>query len=121
MENENSSPDEKSWFAEYWKTALICAALSTIFGGGAGAGLVATKAVSAAPQVSGLTQDQADVRYLTKAEAEMRRDALLKEIGEVKKTMLTREVYEAFHKGDVEKMERMEKLFERFLERQNSR
>lgn len=39
------------------------------------------------------------------------------QLNEMKNQMLTRELYEAYHKGDIERMERMEKMLERILEK----
>lgn len=88
MDNENN---EKSWFSDLsWKTALIVAGLSTLFGGGAGGALVATKAV----QAQGLNQDQADVRYLTKDEAGRWRDVRDRQFDAMDKKMVTDRVFD---------------------------
>lgn len=70
MENSNqtSQPNKESWFSDIsWKTALICAALGIITGGGTGSAVSSAKT-----NQGGISQDQADVRYLTKEEAEKR-------------------------------------------------
>ena len=120
-QNEVEAAEPKSWFSDVsWKTALIIAALSIISGGGAGAGIVATKAVA---QTGGLTQDQADVRYLTIGAADQRKLLRDKDVESITKKidekLLTREVYEAYRSNDVERMERMEKTLERISESLN--
>lgn len=42
-----------------------------------------------------------------------------RQIEELKRTILTREVYDAYHNADTERMNRMEKMIERILENQN--
>lgn len=117
---EETSQD-KSWLSEVsWKATVVYVVLSIIGGGATGAGLIATKAVSAQPN-NGITQDQADVRYLSKTEAETRRDARDRQLEELKKAVLTREVFEAYHKADADRMQRLEKLAERILENQTAR
>lgn len=73
-----------------WKTALIVAALSSVCGGGAGVSLLATKAV----QSQGLNQDQADVRYLTKEEANRRGDMRDKQFEEIRREMVKMQIFD---------------------------
>jgi hypothetical protein len=112
MTAENSS--EKSWFSDLsWKTAVVCGLLSVIVGGSSGAGVVATKAV----QTNGITQDQADVRYLSKTEAEARSAARDKQFQDIRKEMLTREVFEAYYQNLKDEQMRQRQMLERLLEK----
>lgn len=43
-----------------------------------------------------------------------------RQFDELKRTILTREVYDAYHNADNERMNRMEKMMEKILENQNS-
>ena len=91
--NSETSQTDQSWLSTVsWKAALIYVALSVIGGGATGAGLIATKAVSA--QTSGISQDQADVRYLTKNEADRRSDVRDKQFEEIKREMVKQGVFD---------------------------
>ena len=112
----DNTTENKSWFSDLsWKTAIICALLSVIVGGSSGAGIVATKAV----QTNGISQDQADVRYLTKSEADQRAAARDRQIEKFEKEVFKTAIFEAYHKADVERMDRIEKTLERILENQS--
>lgn len=117
MDNKNSNAEEKtSFFSDFsWKSAVIFSFLAFVFGGTGGGTLVATKGVKA----EGLSQDQADVRYVTKAEKDRQVEARDKQVDGIRKEMLTREVFDAYHKNDVEWMQRMEKSIQQILENQN--
>ena len=66
MENEISQNDSKAWFSDVsWKNLILSALIGSIFGGG-GAGIVGKTRGDC------LTQDQADVRYITITEADKR-------------------------------------------------
>ncbi len=120
---DETSQTEKSWFSAIsWKTAVILSVLAFVSGGTGGGALVATKGVAAA----GVTQDQADVRYLSKEEARQWRDSRTKELEELKKDLrsdieknLKKETFEAYHENDVKRMERIEKLIEQGFNSQN--
>ena len=55
------------------------------------------------------------------SEMDRRRDEREKQMEEMKRTVLTREVFEAYHKADQERMTRLEKMIERLLENQTVR
>lgn len=74
-----------SWFSDMnLKTAVLVAALSSVFGIGGGVGLVASKGVEAA---GGMTSDQADVRYLKIDEADRRAAFREKQIEDAKREL----------------------------------
>ena len=110
----DNTTENKSWFSDLsWKTALICALLSVIVGGSSGAGVVATKAV----QSTGISQDQADVRYLSKSEAAALREARDKQFQDIRKEMLTREVFEAYYQNLKDEQVRQRQMLERLLDK----
>ena len=115
MENPTST-EQKGFFSDIsWKSAIICTALSIVAGGSVGGGVVASKGV----KVEGLNQDQADIRYVTKDEAERRASDSDKKVHDVDQKMIPREVFEVYHKSDVERMDRIEKLTQQILENQH--
>lgn len=69
---EETSQNDKNWFASQdWRTNVVLAVIAILFSslsGGFSGATVASKSVS--PQ--GITQETADVRYLTKDEADKR-------------------------------------------------
>lgn len=121
---EETSPNTSqaaSWFSDInLKTALIVAGLSSLFGIGGGAGIVASKGVQAA----GMNQDQADVRYLSKDEAARFRLTSDKQLEDLKSEIkadiektLKKETFDAYHRSDEMRMERIEKLLIQNLEK----
>lgn len=68
-----------------------------------------------AVSVSDLQREQVAIRK----EMDQRAAARDRQINGMETKMLTREVYEAYHKGDVDRMDRMEKMIEQLLERQS--
>ena len=100
MENSLEQNEPKSWHSDLsWKTALLSAILALVVGGGSGAGIVASKTI----KVEGLTQDQADNRYLTKDEADKRsakRDIQTDRI-EIKIDELTKKLDEKYVRREV--------------------
>jgi hypothetical protein len=70
-------------------------------------------------QSTGITQDQADVRYLTKSEADTRAAARDRQLEKIDKEVFKTAIFEAYHKADVERMNRIEKTLERILENQS--
>lgn len=111
---DKSKFSPSSWAADNPLTALFAAMFTSVllsFG---------TNAVSnktfAQNERGGISQDQADVRYLSKTEADARTLSRTKEMEELKKLVLTKEVFEAYHKADTERLDRIEKLIERILE-----
>lgn len=104
-----SSTNENNSWLPGWRHALVVAVLALVGGAGSG-GITALKTV-------GISQDQADVRYLTKSEADQRVKERDRQLELIRKEMLTREVFEAYHSNDSERMNRIEKTLEKLLER----
>lgn len=90
-EDTSTTSPEKNWLTEMsWKTMLIYAALSIVTGGVTSVGVASSKVVAA----QGLNQDQADVRYITKEEANRRSDVRDRQFEEIKRSMVTSPVFD---------------------------
>lgn len=84
----STTSQEKAWFANVdWRTNALLVLLATVFGFSGG---------SIAPKGSaqGISQDAADVRYITKDEANRRADARDRQFEEIKKTMVTTAIFD---------------------------
>ncbi len=95
---------------------LLYVALSIVAGGSSGAGIVATKSIEA----QGITQDQADVRYSTKAEADRRDVESDKKYKEIKDTMVSEKIFDERTKailGQIELMRQEQKEDRAAMER----
>lgn len=117
MEDTQTEQNKNGFFSDLsWKTALLIAGIGFVSGGTSG-GVVATKGVQAAPNA--LTEEKADVRYLSKAEAERRIESRDKQLESIRQEMMKQQVFDAYQKNNVERMDRMERMMQQMLENQN--
>lgn len=113
MDNETTSQAEnpKSWFSDIsWKAALILAAIGFVSGGTGG---IATKATKA----EGLTPEAADVRYLSKDEAERKAAKRDSQLEDLRRSIVTREVFDERTKAIQDEQLRQRQLLEKLLEK----
>jgi len=83
-----TTSQEKNWFADVnWRTNAIFLFIS-IFGGFSGA-TIAPKTTA-----QGMTQDAADVRYITKEEGNRRADARDKQISDIQREMVRTAIFD---------------------------
>ena len=68
-----------------------------------------------ASEITRIVNEQKAVRDLMN-ERKTERD---KQLDELKKVILTKDVFDAFHNNDVARMERMERMLQQILEHQN--
>lgn len=90
MEENTSttSQQDRHWFANFdWRTNAVLILLASVFGFSGGA--VAPKSTA-----QGITQDSADVRYITKEEGNRRADARDRQVDEIKKSMVTTPIFD---------------------------
>ena len=121
--NSTNKETADSWFADFnLKTSLIIVALSSLFGIGGGAGIVATKAV--AVSAAGISEEKADVKYLTRdewsrvrAERDLQNENFRREIKtDIEKT-LKKETFEVWQKTWDERQKNFDEKLDRILER----
>lgn len=118
FQNENSPNESKAWFSDLsWKNLLISALVGSVFGGG-GAGIVGHRGEC-------LTQDQADVRYITISEADKRaakRDQQTDRI-EIKIDELMKRLDEKYVRKDIyeQNNETVKTMLNRVLENQKGK
>ena len=114
MEKEVTSQSEtKSGFSDTsWKAALILAAIGFI-SGGTGGGIAAKGAAHA----EGLSQEAADVRYLSKEEAEKRAAKRDAQVEDLRKSIVTREVFDERTKAIQDEQLRQRQMLEKLLEK----
>lgn len=88
MSSETTSR-EKNWFVDVnWRTNAIFLFIS-IFGGFSGATIAPTKSTA-----QGITQDQADVRYITKEEGKQKTDSRDKQISDIQREMVKQAIFD---------------------------
>ncbi len=116
MENITSQPNEKGFLAGFLKWLPVIQWTLTI--------IIAIGVVILSQRDSQTTQAQ-EVKETSKKVAALestmdrRKEDRDRQFEQLRKEMLTRELYEAYHKNDAEKFERMEKMLEQAISMQN--
>jgi hypothetical protein len=119
MEDTHTEQNKAGWFGDLNLRHLMMIAVISLFaGGGGGAGIVASKGVQA---TSGISEEKADVKYLSKSDADRRVEARDKQVERLDKENLKTVVFEAYHSNDEKRLDRIEKNIERILENQSRR
>ena len=115
MENSNSpQPNEKGFLSGILKVLPLLQIAATVVIA-VGLYAVATRDAQTvqASEINRILNEQKATRDLM-TERKNERD---KQIDELKKIMLTKDIFEAYHSNDVQRMERMEKMMQQMLEK----
>lgn len=87
-DDTSTTSQERPWFANFdWRTNALLIVLASVFGFSGGA-------VAPNGSAQGMSQDQADVRYLTKEEGNRRADARDKQINDIQREMVRTSIFD---------------------------